>query len=82
MSSSPDSGDEKQEFALQLEGKTSVVHRADCIEIKHLVESGNPDIIYPFKTYQEAFEHGEHLENRSYPKTCGKCTPWKSKIQQ
>ena len=82
MSTDSDSASEKEEFALELEERTSVVHRVTCLDIKNLIESDSPNVIYPFKTYQEAFEYGEKLENRSYPKTCGKCTPWKSKTPQ
>ena len=69
---------ENDDFALELEERTSVVHRASCPEIKGRLESNSPDIVYPFKTYTEAFKYGQNLKNRSYPKTCGKCAPWRS----
>ena len=69
--------DEKT-FALELEGKTSVVHLTTCqvfIE-KTRNGKGNDGWIFPFETYKEAFQHGKDLEDRSYPKVCGKFRPW------
>jgi RsiW-degrading membrane proteinase PrsW (M82 family) len=66
-------------FALELEGKSSVIHTLECVEYLEKTRDGTvkEGWHYPFKTYEEAFSFGSSLEGRSYPKVCGKCTPWK-----
>jgi hypothetical protein len=69
---------EEKTFALELEGKSSVVHLTTCQEFLEKTRNGKiaEGWIFPFENYKEAFQHGKNLENRSYPKVCGKCRPW------
>lgn len=65
------------QFALELEGKSSVIHTIECVEFIEKTGNGadRHDWYYPFQTYQEAFTYGANLPDRSYPKNCGKCKP-------
>ncbi|MBN2333949.1 PrsW family intramembrane metalloprotease [Candidatus Bathyarchaeota archaeon] len=65
-------------FALELEGKSSVLHTLDCPEYVEKTLNGTvkEGWHYPFETYEDAFTFGSNLEGRSYPKVCGKCRPW------
>ena len=73
-----DSG-EKRKFFLEPEKRTTVVHTDECQEYITKSITGEPPSgwLGPFSTYESAFEYGSNLENKSYPKTCRKCTPWK-----
>ena len=65
----------EEKFALKLEGKSSIIHLTSCIEFKEKTDHGKPNInwIYPFDTFEDAYNHGSNLKGRSYPKTCAKC---------
>lgn len=78
-SSTEDETDESPGFAIELEGKSSVIHTLSCVEYLEKTRNGTvkEGWHYPFETYEEAFSFGSSLEGRSYPKVCGKCTPWR-----
>lgn len=65
-------------FFLEPEKRTTVIHTNKCHEFKLQTDNGEKlgEWIGPFVSYEEAFEKGSKIEGKSYPKTCGKCTPW------
>ena len=80
---SPEAGDVESDgqetlYALELEGRSSVVHKMTCQEFIEKTGNGRhrEGWVFPFNSYEEVFEYGSSLEGRSYPKTCSECRPW------
>jgi RsiW-degrading membrane proteinase PrsW (M82 family) len=70
---------ENIKFALELQGKHTIVHLMTCEEFIRKTDNGKrkEGWFFPFDTYREAREFSSNLESASYPKVCGKCKPWK-----